>query len=129
VYRIRKSFGPFSAGHHLEGLADGHKCARPHGHNYMVEVVVTADSLTGPGFVTDFGELGPFGDYVKQRMDHQDLNEVFDFQPTSELIARHLADWFISDLEPIVPGRLISVRVSETPSTWAEFVPEREGTA
>ena len=52
-HTIGKRFS-FEAGHHLGGLPDGHKCARPHGHSYTVEVIVTAGELTGPGFVTDF---------------------------------------------------------------------------
>ncbi|MFD3328588.1 6-pyruvoyl tetrahydropterin synthase family protein [Streptomyces sp. NPDC058701] len=129
MYRIRKTFGPFSAGHHLQGLPQGHKCARPHGHNYTVEVVVVSRQLTEPGFVTDFGDLKPFGQYAKQQMDHQDLNEVFDFPPTSERIAHHLADWFIAHLEPVIDGRLEAVRVSETDATWAEYVPDRQACA
>ncbi|MCC9307340.1 6-carboxytetrahydropterin synthase [Kitasatospora sp. RB6PN24] len=124
--QIRKSFGPFAAAHHLNGLPDGHKCASVHGHNYQVTVTLASDELTVPGFVTDFGDLAPFGAYVRHRMDHRDLNEVFDFEPTSELLANHLAEWFIANVEPAVPGRLLSVRVSESLSSWGEFVVQRD---
>jgi 6-pyruvoyl-tetrahydropterin synthase len=36
------------------------KCSRQHGHNYKVEVVLTAPALEDPGFVTDFGDLAGF---------------------------------------------------------------------
>jgi 6-pyruvoyltetrahydropterin/6-carboxytetrahydropterin synthase len=120
---IGKSFG-FDAAHHLPGLPAGHKCARPHGHTYTVEVRLAADRLTEPGFVTDFGGLKPFADYLDAAFDHRDLNEVLDVEPTSEALAEHFARWFVAHLGPVVPGRLVSVRVSETPTSWAECLLE-----
>ena len=35
------------------------------------------------------------------------------------------AQWFITELEPAIPGKLVALRVSETASSWAEFRPER----
>lgn len=119
----------FDAAHHLAGLPGDHKCRRTHGHTYTVEVCLGAPSLSGPGFVTDFADLAPFGDYIKTRLDHRYLNEVLDFEPTSELIAGHLARWFTEHLQPRIPGRLLWLRVSETPSTWAQYtVDDAEGT-
>jgi len=118
----------FDAAHHLPSLPDGHKCRRIHGHTYTVEVCVGAPQLSGPGFVTDLCDLSPFGDYIKTRLDHRDLNDVFEFEPTSELIAGHLAGWFTEHLQPHIPGRLRWLRVSETPSTWAQYtVDDAEG--
>lgn len=111
----------FDAAHHLPSLPDGHKCRRVHGHTYVVEVCVGAPLLSGPGFVTDFGDLAPFADYLKATFDHRDLNEVVDFEPTSELLAEHLAHWFVENLQPRIPGRLLWLQVSETASTWARF--------
>ena len=37
-HTIGKRFS-FEAGHRLGGLPEGHKCARPHGHSYTVEVI------------------------------------------------------------------------------------------
>lgn len=119
-FRIGRQFS-FSAAHHLAGLPEGHKCARPHGHTYAVEVIVTGEELAGPGFVTDFGDLKPLGKYIEAHLDHRDLNVVLDFPPTSEFLARHLAEWFMENVEPDIKGRLLTVRVSETSSTWAEF--------
>lgn len=122
VYRIGKTFS-FEAGHHLPGLPAGHKCSRPHGHSYTVEVTVTADQLAGPGFVTDFADLAPLREHLAGRLDHQDLNCVLDFPPTSENLARHLYEW-CRDHIPLRPAaRIEAVRVSETASTWAEYLP------
>ena len=123
-HKISKRFA-FSASHHLPELPDGHPCARLHGHNYAVEVVVEADRLTGPGFVTDFGDLAPVKKYLDGTFDHRHLNECMDAPPTSENLAMHLAEWFMTHVEPAIPRRLAAVRVSETDATWAEYTPDR----
>lgn len=123
-YMIGKRYA-FCAGHWIPGLLDGHKCGRQHGHNYTVEVVVEADRLVDPGFVTDFGELAPLKRYLDATFDHGNLNDILDVPPTSENLAEHLAGWFIRELEPQIPGRLAAVRVSETESSWAEYRPDR----
>lgn len=124
THMIGKRF-TFAASHQLPDLPDGHKCARLHGHNYTVEVQLSADRLTEPGFVTDFGDLAPVKTYLDATFDHRHLNDVMNDAPTSEHIAAHVADWVITHLEPRIPGRLLRVRVSETESTWAEYTPQR----
>jgi 6-pyruvoyltetrahydropterin/6-carboxytetrahydropterin synthase len=120
VHRIGKQF-TFDAAHHLPGLPAGHKCARVHGHRYTAEFILTADRLTPPGFVTDFGDLAPAGHYIDTVLDHHDLNTVLGFEPTCEAIAQHLACWFDDHIAADIPGRLEAVRVWETPASWAEY--------
>lgn len=120
MFRIGKSFS-FDAAHQLPDLPADHKCSRLHGHTYTVTLALELDELVEPGFVTDFGELAPFKRYLDERFDHRFLNDVLGVAPTSELLARHLAEWFLAHLQPHVPGRLVSVRVAETPSSWAEY--------
>lgn len=122
MYRIGKTF-TFDAAHCLPSLPPKHKCSRLHGHTYTVEVVLLAEQLVPPGFVTDFADLHAVRDYIDTTLDHQYLNTVLDVEPTSENLARHLADWFIANLEPTIPGYLESVRVAETPTSWAEYLP------
>lgn len=119
-FTIGKSFR-FEAAHRLSSLDPEHKCARLHGHTYHTELLLTADELTGPGFVTDFGDLAPFGRFLEENLDHRFLNEVLPCEPTSERLALYLAEWFVANLEPEIPGRLTAVRVSETPASWATF--------
>ncbi|MEU8658346.1 6-pyruvoyl trahydropterin synthase family protein [Actinoplanes philippinensis] len=123
-HRIGKRF-TFEASHQLPGLPDGHKCGRLHGHSYTVEVTLVAEDLVEPGFVTDFGDLAPFKEHLAEAFDHRHLNEVMTVAPTSENLAEVLAQWFITELEPAIPGNLFALRVSETASSWAEFRPER----
>ncbi|MGH3834618.1 MAG: 6-carboxytetrahydropterin synthase QueD [Pseudonocardiaceae bacterium] len=120
VYRIGKRFS-FDAAHILRSLPVGHKCARLHGHTYTVEIELSGRQLTAPGFVTDFGDLAAFQSYLDENFDHRLLNDVLDVEPTSELLAEHFFGWCVAHLEPVVGGRFTAVRVSETPSSWAEF--------
>lgn len=119
-FTIGKTFD-FEAGHRLASLPSEHKCSRQHGHTYQVEVVLSTTSLQGPGFVTDFGDLSPFKRYLDSELDHHNLHEVFDFEPTSELLAQYLAGWFLANMPPGIAGQLAAVRVRETRRSWARF--------
>ncbi|MER6534004.1 6-carboxytetrahydropterin synthase [Streptomyces sp900105755] len=117
--RITKKF-EFSASHRLSGLDEGHQCARLHGHNYVVELELSADltELTPTGFVRDYGELASFKSWLDQTLDHRHLNDLVDDNPTAE----NLAVWVYERWSKEFP-ELTSVRVSETPKTWAEYRP------
>jgi 6-pyruvoyltetrahydropterin/6-carboxytetrahydropterin synthase len=123
MYRIGKRFR-FEAAHRLEELPAAHKCARLHGHSYVVEVVVAADRLTGAGFVTDFADLSPVGDYLAAAFDHRVLNDRLGAGPTSERLAHHLFEWCAGNLRLPAEAAVEVVRVAETTSAWAEYRPE-----
>lgn len=123
-FRIGKRFS-FDAAHCLPSLPADHKCSRLHGHTYTVEVVLSAATLTSPGFVTDFRELRPLRHYLGTTLDHEHLNKVLDIEPTAENLARHIAEWFIENVEPTVPASLEIVRVYESPTSWGEYEVER----
>jgi 6-pyruvoyltetrahydropterin/6-carboxytetrahydropterin synthase len=120
---ISKRF-EFSASHLLAGLGDDHPCSRLHGHNYRVEVVAAAPDLDERGFVVDYHELSPLRDFLKATVDHRHLNDVVPGQPSAERIAWWIYEWCKGNLPHEVARRLVAVRVSETPSTWAEYRPE-----
>ncbi len=119
-FRICKTFR-FDASHRLDTLPPGHKCARLHGHTYRVEATVYSPITDQHGFVVDFAELTPLGAYIGDVLDHRHLNGVLDIPPTSENLARHLFDWCRSNLPMPVHAHVEAIRVSETPSTWAEY--------
>ena len=115
MYQIRKQF-EFSAAHQLKGLPADHPCSRLHGHNYVVEVVL-AGRLDEHSFVVDYRELDSFKKFINTNFDHRNLNEVLDGrQTTAENIAYYLFRWCKSRWP-----ETFSVRVSETPKTWAEY--------
>lgn len=121
-WMIRKTFR-FEAAHQLHGLPEGHQCGREHGHSYRVTLELTGNRLSGPGFVTDFGALKPFKDFVDDYLDHRDLNEVAPDEPTSEV----LAAWLFTVAKDVLPSEvgqhLAAVKISETESSCAEFRP------
>ncbi|MFQ6197716.1 6-carboxytetrahydropterin synthase [Streptomyces sp. NPDC000405] len=95
----------FGASHQLGGLPEGHQCGRMHGHSYLVSPV--------PG-----GTLPPqVRAYTASALAGRVLNEVVPFEPTSELLARHLFEHALDAGSRPVPG----IRVSETASSWAEY--------
>jgi 6-pyruvoyltetrahydropterin/6-carboxytetrahydropterin synthase len=122
MYRISKVF-EFSASHRLYGLPETHQCARLHGHNYIVEVALSAEWTNPTGFVRDYGELKPFKDYIDTYVDHRDLNQVLGpllpgGQTSAENLAKHFYDW-CRELWPEV----VAVTVKETPKTAATYEP------
>lgn len=147
MYRITKQFA-FCASHHLEGLSEGHKCGRDHGHNYVVEVELQSEALNDVGFVQDYGELDGVKELVAY-IDHHDLNDRL-FQivvkhdrfgnpypsrapapnPTAENLAKwfydaeHAATWGRStdDVLTISPGKILITIAQEDEEAIAERV-------
>ena len=83
MYTVRVS-STFSAAHFIHGTE---RCENVHGHNYRVEVAISARELTPPGMVVDFVEIRKKLDSILP--DHRSLNECYDFNPTAENLARH----------------------------------------
>lgn len=118
MFEIRKQF-EFAAAHHLPHLPEGHKCARPHGHNYIVEIVLQSELLNRDGFVVDYGDLDPLKRMIDERFDHRDLNTWFPGPTTAENLAQYFYAWCKSQWP-----QTVEVRVSETPKTWAGYRPD-----
>lgn len=118
MFHITKDF-QFSASHRLAHLPPDHQCARLHGHNYTVQLELSApsDELTPAGFVRDYGDLSDFKKWVDAELDHRHLNEVVpDFNPSAENLAMWIYSVWVERFAEIT-----AVRVSETPKTWAEY--------
>lgn len=81
----------FAAAHALRQY-DG-ECARLHGHNWKVEVEVSASALNEVGMGVDFKVIKSAAKGVIDELDHQHLNEIPPFDrlnPTAENIAAFL---------------------------------------
>lgn len=87
MYYIQKQFE--IAGCHSLRLSYESKCSRMHGHNWIITVYCRAAELNADGMVVDFSHIK---EMISSRLDHRNLNEVFDFNPTAENIARWIAD-------------------------------------
>ena len=120
----------FEAAHRLIGMRDRHRCSRPHGHNYAVELTITGPLLNG--LIIDVGDLDVSVAPVIARLDHNDLNEIAKgdgpisilTQPSVENIARYLLEAldFLS-AKSMGGWKLHRVRVYENASIWADAVP------
>ncbi|NDD91551.1 6-carboxytetrahydropterin synthase [bacterium] len=79
----------FCAAHHLEGYPGD--CARPHGHNWMLEVFARSTKLDSIGMAVDFRKLKGAAKELVAVWDHRDLNQLEDFRtinPSAEQIAK-----------------------------------------
>lgn len=90
MFRIAKDF-TFAAGHWIVGHEG--ECARPHGHNYRVRVILAARELDEIGMVLDFADLKRIVGGILAPFDHRMLNDVEPFTAaatTAERLAEHV---------------------------------------
>jgi 6-pyruvoyltetrahydropterin/6-carboxytetrahydropterin synthase len=83
----------FASAHQLRGYQG--KCEALHGHNWKVQVHVTAERLNEIDIALDFHDLKRITNEVVSQLDHVCLNELFPFterNPSSENIARWIYD-------------------------------------
>ena len=128
--RISRREG-FNAAHQLRdpALSDDEnrrlygKCVNLHGHNYILEVVVTGTVDPATGYLIDLKQLSDLmNERIIKEVDHHNLNTdvawLADRIPTAENLA--LAFW--ERLMPgLPPGSLSAVRLYETEKNWAEY--------
>ena len=107
--RLYKDFS-FEAAHRLPNVPEDHKCARLHGHSFLVRVSVDGPVGEKTGWVMDFADLKAAFRPLHDRLDHRYLNEIAGLEnPTSEV----LAQWIWRELRPTLPG-LAEIEVRET---------------
>lgn len=76
------------AGAHQLNLPYESKCENLHGHNWIITVFVGANDLEN-GMVIDFTHIKR---QIHDKLDHGNLNVIFDFNPSAENIAKWIAD-------------------------------------
>ena len=114
----------YDAAHFLRNY-DG-KCARLHGHRYVVEAAVQATELDDSGIAFDFVDLKAALREIADGLDHENLNELPPFQDV-ETSAENQAKYFFEELgrrlpAPMAAG-LLYARVWESPTQWAQYGP------
>lgn len=77
------------AGAHQLKLNYESKCSNLHGHNWWITVYCKSKELDENGMVIDFKHIK---NLVSDKLDHQYLNNLFDFNPTAENIAKWICD-------------------------------------
>ncbi len=83
----------FASAHQLRGYKG--KCENLHGHNWRVQVYVSAQHLNNIDIAIDFHELKRLTGEIVNQLDHKMLNQVFPFteiNPSSENIAKWIFD-------------------------------------
>jgi len=116
--------GNFSAAHFLEGYQGD--CARLHGHNWRVRVVVRMQDNPPTGLTLDFRQLKSVIRQVIKQLDHRVLNELRPFEgknPTAETIAQ----WCYVEMAKIIDNEeaeVVRVEVWESLQNCATYLKE-----
>ena len=94
-----------------------------HGHNYTLEVMVTAEVNDDTGFIVDLGQLKEIvNNNVINILDHslfdKEVEWFNDKQPSSE----NLVIFIWSQIEPYLDGvTLHRIRLHETPTIFTDY--------
>jgi len=120
MYELTVEVG-FAAAHQLRGYKGN--CENLHGHNWRVQITMTAERLNEIDIVVDFRDLKKVAREVVAPLDHVLLNDVFPFtekNPTSENIAK----WIFDSLKKKINNgtvRVAAVTVWESDSASASY--------
>ena len=102
----------FDSAHMLPNVPPDHKCARVHGHTFIVSFHVRGELQADYGWVVDYAEISAVVKPIIATLDHQYLNDIAGLEnPTSE----NLAKWIWEKVIVQLPG-LSQVMVKENPT-------------
>ncbi len=87
MYEVKKRL-EISAAHYLT-LDYESKCANLHGHNWIIDIYLRSETLDKNGMVMDFTHIKR---KIEDKFDHKVINDVADFNPTAENIAKYICD-------------------------------------
>ncbi len=72
----------FDSAHHLNNYIG--KCSNIHGHTYKLEITLKGNTDEN-GLIIDFHDIDRLvSTKILEQIDHKNLNDVFDFNPTCE---------------------------------------------
>ena len=114
----------YDAAHFLRNYEG--KCSRLHGHRYVVEAALQATELDDSGIAFDFIDLKKALRGIADALDHENLNELPQFQDV-ETSAENQAKYFFEELRRRLPEpmakSLLYARIWESPTQWAQYGP------
>lgn len=115
--------GAFEAAHQLPDYPG--KCARLHGHNWVVEAVVKGRELDKLGMLVDFKTVKKALNNVLDRYDHRFLNELVPFNTGVNPTAENLARIIFTELEDneafTAEVQVAAVTVFESPKSSVTY--------
>lgn len=109
MYEVKKRL-EISAAHKLS-LNYESKCADLHGHNWIIDVYLRSETLDKNGMIMDFTLIKS---RIENKLDHKVINDVVDFNPTAENLARYICD----ELQPYC----YRVDVQESQDNTASYI-------
>lgn len=87
MYEVKKRL-EISAAHFLK-LDYESKCSKLHGHNWIIDIYLRSETLDNNGMVMDFTLIRK---KISEKFDHKVINDIVDFNPTAENIAKYICD-------------------------------------
>lgn len=109
MYEVKKRL-EISAAHKLK-LDYASKCSNLHGHNWIIDVYLRSETLDNNGMVMDFTEIK---EKITKKFDHQIINEIVDFNPTAENLAKYICD--------LLAPKCYRVDVQESENNVASYI-------
>ena len=114
----------FEAAHRIENYPG--KCARLHGHNWIVEAIVQGTELNELGILIDFKILKSELNKILDEFDHRYLNELENFSkknPTAENLAKEIFEKLSASKIFVGETKLKAVKVHESPKSCVTYFP------
>jgi 6-pyruvoyltetrahydropterin/6-carboxytetrahydropterin synthase len=111
----------FAAAHRLEGYQG--KCEELHGHNFVVEVILTGEKLGDDGLLVDFKIIKGYLHDVLERLDHKYLNEIGFFAARASS-AEYISMYIYDEMQKIIREENVSlkeVKVWESEKAYAAY--------
>ena len=87
----------FEAARKLTKVPEGHPCSNLYGLAFKLEIHIEGDVNPDTGFVVDFSEIEECFEPLKEKLDHNYLNDIEGLEnPTSEVVV----EWIWENLKP-----------------------------
>lgn len=108
----------FEAAHYLPNISKEHKCAKLHGHSFLICIEITGNINYHTGWVMDFSSLKKIFQPIHDQLDHSCLNEIIGLEnPTTEILAK----WIWDKLKPKLP-LLSAIIINETCTSGCKYI-------
>ncbi len=97
--------------------------SKVHGHNYTLEVMVTASVNPETGFIVDLGEVSSIVQkYVIDILDHSQFEKEVEWFRNKQPSTENLVQFIWNQIKPRIPHiTLHRIRLHETPTIFTDY--------